>query len=232
MRVFGIDQSLSCTAITQHVVELDWSITKTQHWFTTDVKKRSVKMCDNIMPLFIGKFKGFQKIKRIASLMDQLFEVEAKDGDILALEGYSFASTSSAIFQLGELGGVIKWLAHKYNMRVRTYEPTVIKKYATDKGAGKKAPMLMAYYQQYPDSNVLKHYAELNLKLPLEPQLSKSAGKPLCDLIDSHFIADMLLDEQKLRTDILHPEVSDKKASVFTSMSKKGKPTFLETPYE
>lgn len=69
----------------------------------------------------------------------------AADADIVAIEGYSYASRGRASISLGELGGVVRTTL--YELRVPSVEvpPSCIKKYATGRGnAGKEEVLVEA----------------------------------------------------------------------------------------
>jgi hypothetical protein len=195
VHVIGIDQSLSCTGVTHLTFTDNMDHTDSHFYFSTDKKKHTSN--GNIIPWFIGKKRGFDKAYAICTNIQNLFS--SIEGQIyIGMEGYSFASLGRSIFQLGELGGIIKYLALNIGITVDVYEPTVIKKHATGKGNGKKESMYLAYKQKFPDSPVLKYYDAIDNKLLIEPQLARATGKPLCDLIDSHFIADMVYSRRVL----------------------------------
>lgn len=227
MKIIGIDQSLSCTAVSVKDLDGNYNVTDEKYFFTTTVKKHSYQ--HRIKPWLISnKAKGFTKTFYIVDYLSDIFKSVRGDA-YLALEGYSFGSQSQSIFQLGELGGAIKYVAKKNDIKIRTYEPTVIKKFATGKGSGKKAPMYESYRNLFPDSNILKAYDIVNRKLPVEPQLSRSIGKPLCDLIDSDFIAHMLCEELRLKNGI---ESKYKRDEIFLSTTKNKKDCFAERSFE
>lgn len=233
-RIFGIDQSLSCTAVTMQNINYDRSVHSHEYFFTTDIAKKTKESTHtDIMPMLIKKSTHFRKVREIGYAVEQIFAHHAKEGDILALEGYSYGSIGNT-FQLGELGGLIKWLGSQRGMKIRVYEPTVVKKYATGKGAGKKEPMFRAYEKLYPHSPIIRSYAEnLNRRIPLEPQLKSTLGTPLCDLIDSHFISDMALVEHLLRCNNYSIPAKPEQLELFATKPKgKNKKSILETPYD
>ncbi len=226
MRVIGIDQSLSCTGVTIKELDGNLNVVDSRYYFTTSVKKHTYQQ--SIKPWFIGKATGFNKAYKIGEHLREIFQ-SMKDCAYVAMEGYSFGSKSQSLFQLGELGGVIRYLAKKNQLNLRVYEPTVIKKWATGKGAGKKAPMYTAYKEMFPNSPILSVYDSLNLKLPIEPQLSRSAGKPLCDLIDSDFIATMLCEELRVRNGI---KTLYGKDDIFHNITKSKSDTLADRVFE
>lgn len=237
MNIVGVDQSISCTGVTHLQVNEDLDIIDRQHYFTSSVIKRSKKICSDITPWFVGRnIFGFDKIIKICYFIDKFFEdIGMKEGDILAIEGYSYDSESSNLVQLGEIAGIIKYIAKLYGASIRTYQPTNIKQFATMKGAGKKAPMFLAYHKLYPKSNILKHYDTIDHRMPIEIQLSRVGGKPLCDLIDSSFISEMALGEHMMRVErVKGLSISQMECYTNRPKVKKGKKpklSILETAY-
>ena len=83
-----------------------------------------------------------------------------------AIEGYSFSSKSSRIYQIGELGGIIRSRLMDYpDSYPNIIPPSALKKFATGKGRCKgKAPVIMGAYKKWgfeaedDDDNVVDAY--------------------------------------------------------------------------
>ena len=226
MRVAGIDQSLRCTGVTIKELDGNLNVVDSRYYFTTSIRKHTYQQ--GIKPWFIGKSSGFNKAYKICEHLREIFQ-SMRDCTYVAMEGYSFGSKSQSLFQLGELGGAIRYLVKKNQLKLRVYQPTVIKKWATGKGVGKKAAMYTAYKDMFPNSPILSVYDNLNPKLPFEPQLSRAAGKPLCDLIDSDFIATMLCEELRIKRGINTLYGRD---DIFHSITKNKTDTLAERYFE
>jgi crossover junction endodeoxyribonuclease RuvC len=102
------------------------------------------------------------------------------DADIVILEGYSFGSTGRAVFQIGELGGVIRFKLWREGIPFVEVPPTVLKKLATGKGNASKDEVFAAAirrlnYQGNSNDEAdamwlryagLIHYGQTDLTLP------------------------------------------------------------------
>lgn len=64
-------------------------------------------------------------------------------GDIVIIEGYSYASHNQA-HQLGELGGVIRHMLWDHGIAYIDVPPATLKKFATGKGSANKSAMGLA----------------------------------------------------------------------------------------
>lgn len=58
----------------------------------------------------------------------------SKSADIVVLEGYSYGSKGRSIFQIGEMGGIVRWKLWKMGIPFVEIAPSTLKKYATGKG--------------------------------------------------------------------------------------------------
>lgn len=80
---------------------------------------------------------------RLAYIRDQAKELLQQDVRQLAMEGYAFNATSQH-FSLGEVGGVIKLLAHDLDVPVTVVAPVSLKKFATGNVRADKSVMIAA----------------------------------------------------------------------------------------
>ena len=135
-RVLGVDLSLTGTGLVgiDTVREDNCGITAN----TITTKKRGMARIDCILEAVA---RELTKIKY----------------DLVCLEGYSFGSKGRAVFQTGELGGVIRhWLWSEEIPWVEV-TPTQVKKFAAGKGnVGKDQVMMQAYKRwgfEAPDNN-------------------------------------------------------------------------------
>jgi Holliday junction resolvasome RuvABC endonuclease subunit len=65
-------------------------------------------------------------------------EIRSDDADLVALEGYSYGSRGRAIFQIGEMGGIVRWNLWSRGIPFAEIPPSSLKKYATGKGNANK----------------------------------------------------------------------------------------------
>ena len=69
--------------------------------------------------------------------------------EIVCLEGYSFGSRGRAVFQTGELGGIIRVLLHEWGIKWIEIPPSQVKKFATGKGNSGKDLILQQVYKRW-----------------------------------------------------------------------------------
>ena len=97
------------------------------------------------------------------------------------LEGYAFATSAQAgVRSIAENTGLLKHKMWKNKISFKTYPPTVIKKFATDKGNANKEMMYSAF--------VYELLTPTDLKERLTPKATKIIS-PISDIVDSYFIA-------------------------------------------
>lgn len=225
MKIIGIDQSLSHTAITVFKLK-SFEIEDYEIYYTTDTKKsKSINFNSfNIHQILVSKSSGMTRILKIVeSLIYQSFFIKDGDEDIyLALEGGAF-SASGSLFNLGQLSGILQYISFKNGINIREYEPTKIKLFATGKGSGDKLPMLLAFQKE--DSplsrEVLSYYNDVSVKSPA-----------LCDIIDSYYIAKLLYTEILLRYGrISMKDLKLHEIEVFNRVSKKYNINLLSRPF-
>ncbi len=88
---------------------------------------------------------------------DRLIEIRRKvkailteyNPQIICLEGYSFGSRGRALFQIGELGGIIRILLHESGIKWIEITPSQVKKFATGKGNSGKDLILQQVYKRW-----------------------------------------------------------------------------------
>ena len=91
-------------------------------------------------PLLLEAFtpKTLRDGQRLAYLANRLTEVlDRYRIDMAAMEGYSYGS-SGKVFELGEIGGVVKCLLAQNETTTVIAAPAQVKKFATGKGFGEK----------------------------------------------------------------------------------------------
>ena len=97
------------------------------------------------------------------------------------LEGYAYATVGkSHVRSVAENTGLLKHKMWKNKVLFNTYPPTVIKKFATDKGNANKELMYEAF--------IAELLTPPNLTEILTPK-SKKIISPVSDIVDSYFIA-------------------------------------------
>jgi crossover junction endodeoxyribonuclease RuvC len=118
MSFLGIDQSLNATGICR--VDESGAVVA-----MATVEPYGVKDGDRLL-----------LIKRaVASVATEI--------EFAALEGYSYDSVGR-VFELGEIGGVIKVLLHESGIKYVVVPPVLLKKFATGKSSASKDDMMLA----------------------------------------------------------------------------------------
>lgn len=116
----------------------------------------------------------------------------------VAIEGYAMGAKGK-VFHIAESTGSLKTGLFLLGKETRTFSPSRIKKYATDKGNANKEAMFDAFTAE----------TGVDLKEILTPKRS-TLGNPVTDIIDAYYICRMLLDdEQSDQPLIVRPTHSD-----------------------
>jgi crossover junction endodeoxyribonuclease RuvC len=119
----------------RRVVGVDGSLTSSGYAFFLD----SQLVTGRIRPKAL---RGAERLKYLASAFEDIFF--RADADFLALEGYSMGSKGSRVFHIGELGGVLKLVAIRREMRILTIPPSSVKVFATGNGRAEKDDVIRA----------------------------------------------------------------------------------------
>lgn len=118
---------------TKTVVGIDASLTSTGYAF----------FLDNELVAGTIKSKDLRGPKRLDFLVGKVEEIFSRaNADFLALEGYSMGSKGSRVFHIGELGGALKLVAIRRNMRILTIPPSSLKIFATGHGRAEKEDVI------------------------------------------------------------------------------------------
>lgn len=87
---------------------------------------------------------GHRGMRRLALLRDEVLTLAGRGPDLIAVEGYSMGSRSSAVTGLAELGGVVRLALTEAGHRWVDVSPSTLKTYATGKGNASKNDVLAA----------------------------------------------------------------------------------------
>ena len=93
-----------------------------------------------------AKLRGAERLMHIEREIAQVAEMDLK---LIAIEGYSFGSQGRAIFQIGELGGVLRRLFFVLKIPYLEIPPQTLKKFATGKGNAHKDEVMLAVYKRW-----------------------------------------------------------------------------------
>ena len=81
--------------------------------------------------------------KRLIEIKTSILEIaKAKKVEIVAIEGYSYASQYSQAHSIGELGGVVKVAIKELGLPIAVIPPTCRAKFATGKGNAGKSDVI------------------------------------------------------------------------------------------
>lgn len=116
--VLGIDQSLSGTG-------LFWVVSGAPKWLLISPKK----------------LRGGQRLLYIKNAIEGILDAQNPPFELAAAEGYSYGGVGR-VFQLGELGGVIKTLLTEHEIPYITPAPVQVKKFATGSHLASKEEMV------------------------------------------------------------------------------------------
>jgi len=92
-----------------------------------------------------SRLKGWD---RIAEITQQVFAMTF-GMDVVAIEGYAFGAKGQAIYQIGELGGIIRFWLYQHSITTVEVPPATLKKYATGSGNAGKDAMLAAAIRRF-----------------------------------------------------------------------------------
>ncbi len=103
--------------------------------------------------IILNKNKGTPQImgiERLQYIRNQVAEILAKyPPAVVLIEGYSFGSRGRAIFNLGELGGILRVLIADLGIKLIEMAPSELKRKFTGKGNADKAQMAATMKDHY-----------------------------------------------------------------------------------
>lgn len=125
--------------------------------------------------LIVGRImpKQLRGVQRLSFIENTFADMIGKaQADMIVMEGYSMGSRGR-IFDIGELGGVIKFSAYTMQKPILIVPPSVLKKWTTGKGNADKKAMLAAVKKKWyadckshdvADAIALLHFGELYME--------------------------------------------------------------------
>ena len=110
-----------------------------------------------------SKLRGVERLADIRSELGDILDGALCCGlKLVCLEGYSFGSQGRAVFNIGELGGVIRCMLYDKGIEWVEVAPSTLKKFACGKGNVKKDQIALHVYKRWgytaPDNNVADAY--------------------------------------------------------------------------
>lgn len=187
--ILGIDQSLNGSAFVKmkNFEVLDF-------WFFTNVIKHSI---DSHAIL-----NRETDTKRLNIIYEETSKLISKNAfNYAAIENYAFGAKGNSTFQIGGVGEMLRLQVYRSGIPFREYEPSKVKKFATNNGSAEKSEMVLAAYKAGFD--VGKY------------------GKNGEDLADAFWIATMLNNELFIHKnkDYIN-QLQKNKRDVFTEVTK------------
>ena len=173
--VAGIDYGMTSPAICIHTGDT-WSIQNCTFYYMVQKDKHLV-ITDQLKGVLYPEWSTpEQRFHNLAKWsLDVLNEHRAS---FVMIEGYSYGSSSSRLFQIAENGGTLKQMIWKEKIDFDVAPPTMIKKLATTKGNANKEKMW--------DSFIIE--TGLNL-FNILGQEEKKKWNPVSDIVDSYYLA-------------------------------------------
>ena len=86
--------------------------------------------------------------ERIAEITQAIF-CKTFGVDVCCVEGYAFGAKGQAVYQLAELGGIVRFWLYQHHLSVVEVTPSTLKKFATDRGNANKDQVLAAAIRQF-----------------------------------------------------------------------------------
>lgn len=121
------------------ILAIDPSLTSSGHAF----RDYDTITHGRIMP------KTLRGVQRLAFIEETFLDLVDRAGaEALVMEGYSMGSRGR-VFDIGELGGVLKLCAFKHDIEVLVVPPATLKKWVTGKGNADKKAMVAAVKKKW-----------------------------------------------------------------------------------
>lgn len=199
MELIGIDPSINGTGLCKLILDDNFNTIEYDYLGFSTVKKNESK---NIIHFKKNDFK--HNIDQRIFMMDHIKKF-ISNADYIAMEDYAYSATGM-IFNIGEYVGGIKLMIYNMDIPLRMIEPTVVKKFATNKGNCDKIRM----EDEYKKKNVLRL-----------PNTLSEYKSPKSDIIDAYYIVKILRLEIMLRHGIIQLSSLEKhEIEIFNRVTK------------
>jgi Holliday junction resolvasome RuvABC endonuclease subunit len=174
MIIAGIDYSFNSPAVCIHK-GTDWSINNCTFYYFTTKKKfllETEQFRGSLYPDYSSQQERFDNLSNWT--LKQMNEQKVQS---VGLEGYSYGSSSSRLFEIGENTGLLKFKMWSYGIDFDVYAPSAIKKHGCGKGNAGKDLMWDAFIKE----------TDLNIFHLLGQEVGKN-WNPVSDMVDAYFI--------------------------------------------
>jgi len=180
IKSIGIDYSLNSPAIC--IASKDLSFENCKFYYVSSKKKYIGKFGNNILGSEYEEWTD--PIERFNNLANWSLQTIRSYGDMnlfdgqqtVHIEGYSYGSKGQAIFQIAENCGILKHSLLAKKLKYSLVVPSVVKKFATDKGNANKELM----YEQFCKDT------KTDLMKMMDMQ---TLSNPITDIVDAYYIA-------------------------------------------
>lgn len=182
MRFIGVDYSITCPSICVYSGNNEFNYSDCVFHYLTDKKKYEINT---------KKFQGLRYpiyeilIERYTKLGQWAANIIKSDLDCVFLEGYSYGSHMSRIFDIGEATGILKHLLYGSGVDLNIVPPTKVKKFATGKGNATKIMMFDAFKKE----TGVDLYSDFKCSI---------CNSPVSDIIDSYYICKYAKSQHKI----------------------------------
>ena len=137
MKILGLDLSLVATGVV--VIEGD------------ELEPEMPAQILHSQVIAPGELRGME---RLNYLVGEVFKQVRTEGgaalvDIIAIEGYSFSRNGNAVYQIAELGGVVRWLLSRYRFPYMEIPVTEWRKHLFGQGNLRKELVRLEAFKRY-----------------------------------------------------------------------------------
>ena len=170
----GLDWSMNSPSICIHDGS-EWSATNGTFYYLSQ-KSKLVMTTDQLKGTLYKEYKSQQE--RFDNLSCWALTIMNDKGVRNAgLEGYSYGSSGSRLFEIGENTGLLKFKMWSHDINFEVYAPTSIKKFACGKGNAGKDKMWDAFIEE----------TGLNIFHLLGQEVGKN-WNPVSDMVDAYYM--------------------------------------------
>ena len=179
IKAIGIDYSLNSPALC--IASGDMSFKNCKFHYLSS-KKKYIGQFNNITgteyPEWSDPIERFTTISKWVYLSLRSYgDMELFNGKtVVHIEGYSYGSKGQAIFQIAENCGILKYSLQEKRIGYDIIVPSIVKKFATDKGNANKE-LMYEYFCKDTKTDLMKTFDMQTL------------SNPITDIVDSYYIA-------------------------------------------
>lgn len=220
MIICGIDVSPTSTGITKFQVDDNLNVIDKSFLGFSELKKKNSLINPNIT--LYPKFEDY--IERELWMVPKIFDF-ISSSDYVAIESYAYGGNGN-ITMIAEFTGLLKSKIYDAGIKMRFYDPQTIKFFATDSGKAQKPAMYNSFIELHDEDKI-----DLT-ELPTVTEKKTNGVSPTSDLIDSWFIAKILLTELRLRKGLVSlSDLPEQTIKIFNRVTKANPTNILATEF-